>query len=214
MFAAIFTFSAAGSGVRLWLLQRSARPLREDAKHAAEERIAALRERIASAEARAAEANRAAAEANEKAEQERLARVKLEARLAPRAMSLAQHEVALHAALLPFAGTQFWVITQTAEDRDPGTEQMQFAALLSEVLVRAGWIKERYSEWTVSKTALPLFRRVSGRGVEVGYQNGDVGTLRAAAALASGLSAANVDSVATTPFTDILAGLVIDVGLR
>ena len=125
LLAAMFTISAAGAGVRLWLLQRTARPLREKARLAAEERIASLHQRVAEANkaaseaaARAAEANKSAAEANEKAEKERLARVKIEARMAPRRLSSEQHR-SLVARLNPFAGEHFWVITET-NDRDPG----------------------------------------------------------------------------------------------
>jgi hypothetical protein len=58
---------------------------------------------IASAEARIAEANRAAAEANATAETERLERLRLEARLAPRTLSPAQ-QASLSRSLAPLNG--------------------------------------------------------------------------------------------------------------
>lgn len=230
--AAICTAGAAGGGVRLWLLQRAARPLREAAKRASEERLAALKEETARLtndsrskevqieglktetaawSARIAEAEARAAAANEMAERERLARVKLEARLGPRRLTPDQQR-SLASGLKPFVGERFWVITET-NDRDPGSEQVRFSEQLSATLVAAGWTKEAYPGWTMTDAPLPIFRHVTTRGVEIGYPDGNAGALRAAQALASGLTAANVDN-AVVPFSDLRAGILINIGLR
>lgn len=204
----------------MWLLQRAARPLREAAKRASEERISTLNEETARLTAAAkgfesqiAEAKARAAEAEEKAEAERLARAKIEARMAPRRLSLEQVR-ALVAGLRQFAGERFWVVTQT-DDRDPGSEQMVFSSQLSAILIEAGWIKETYERgWKMTKAPLPLFRRVTARGVEVGYPEGSARAVKAAQEIAAGLTAANIDNATAVAFSDLLSGIVIDVGLR
>lgn len=152
-------------------------------------------------------ARKDAAEATEKAEREHLARVRIEARLAPRYLS-PEGRRSLVAVLKPFAGGRFWVVAET-NDYDKGSEQLRFAEQLSAVLVEAGWIKDG----AVTKTPLPIYRRVTSRGVEVGYSSGKASDLKVAQTLVAGLAAANIDSVPVA-FTDIETGLVINVGLR
>ena len=79
-------------------------------------------------------------------------------------------------------------------------------------MVEAGWIKDMYAQ-SITKAPLPIFRRVSTRGVEVGYPNGNADGLKIAESLASGLVAANIDCT-TVPFTDLSKGIVVNVGLR
>ena len=143
LFAAVFTFSAAGAGVRLWLLQGQARPLRENARRAAEERIASLHARIADANkasseaaARAAEANRAAAEANEKAEKERLARVKIEERMAPRRLTREQQK-RISESLKRYAGQKLNVFAYNSSPEAMSIANEVIAALTGS---GAGWV--------------------------------------------------------------------------
>ncbi len=67
--------------------------------------IAATSVRISDAEARVAEATARAAEANKKAEEERLERVKIQEKLAPRHLSAEQRQ-GIAVRLRPFAGTK------------------------------------------------------------------------------------------------------------
>jgi hypothetical protein len=120
-----------------------------------------------------AQAQAEAAEANEKAERESLARAKIEARLRPRTTSLQESKEQLREAIRPWRGANFWIIVQTGEDRDPGSEQLQFGSCLSDLLVSGGWAKADPSQWTLSKTPLPLMRRIAEHGIELGYPRTD-----------------------------------------
>jgi hypothetical protein len=92
----------------------------------AEEKVAGANERIANAELRAAEANRIA-------EGERLARVRIEERLAPR--SLTQAQIAgLTNRLKPYSGTPVDIL-QFGES----PEITNFRALIEQPLRAAGW---------------------------------------------------------------------------
>src|SRR5438132_5226744 len=75
----------------------------------------ALQQQIADADARAAEANALAAEANEKMEQQRLARVKLEQRMAPRTLTMSARDRIL-GKIKKFSGTKFDIAVQQEPD--------------------------------------------------------------------------------------------------
>lgn len=111
----------------------------------------------------------------------------------------------------PFVGQHFWLITETA-DYDQGSEQMRFSDQLSRILTAAGWIRDQYP-LADRKRPLPLYRRVTTSGVEIGYARGKSDQLNAAHALASGLTALHIDSTVSA-FSDVSTALVINVGLR
>ena len=93
----------------------------------------ALKRDLAAANIQAAQANERAAEANKKAEEERLARIKIEARIAPRTMTQAQqNEITDKLAHLP---KQTGIVRAA-----PSTpESEMFARVLSAPLNAAGW---------------------------------------------------------------------------
>lgn len=93
---------------------------------------ASIRSDTAKAMERAAHAEQQAAESNRIAEQERLARVKIEERLAPRRIGPKEHS-AFVAALEPFAGSTV-VITKLGD-----FEAARFGDDLVSVLKEAGW---------------------------------------------------------------------------
>lgn len=222
---AVGILGEVGFGLRHWALNRRLRALQQVEEMGHQTELARLatesakasrdaeeaRKDTAAWSARIAEAEARAAEANKKAEEERLARVRIEERLAPTRRLSPEQQQSLVGRLKSFAGERFWVITET-NDWDRGSEQVRFSEQLSATLVAAGWTQDsrRFSDQNVG---LPIFRRVTTRGVEIGYPNGSVDELRVAQALASGLAAANIDSV-IAPFTDVSAGIVINVGLR
>lgn len=109
-------------------------------------------ERIKATEKATADANARAAEANEKAEQERLARVQLEAKLAPRSISREQEE-RVQAEISRLAG-QYVTVTF---DNNP--EAAAFASQIESVLRSAGWVIAGFSP-TIPGTGLPIARGV------------------------------------------------------
>jgi hypothetical protein len=134
--AAIAGVVAATSAL---ISRQAARKASEITQHESRERLATLQresnERIAIAQRDAAEANLKAAEANEKAEGERLGRLKLEEKLAPRSLS-EQQMVILCDKLKPFAETS--VVIDKLLDR--GTDIGPLAHQLVAVLQTAGWV--------------------------------------------------------------------------
>jgi hypothetical protein len=84
-----------------------------------------------------ADTNERAAEANRIAEQERVARLKLEQSFAPRGLTIAQGN-ALIAALKSFADQKFMFATYP-DDR----EAVHFCEVINEVLQGAGWKMEK-----------------------------------------------------------------------
>jgi hypothetical protein len=100
----------------------------------ADQKIAEANERAGRAEQSAGEANERAAKANLLAEQERLARVKIEERLAWRRISPRQHDVFVEE-LKPFAGSLAVVSAFSNAD----IESKTFASDISQVLKDAGW---------------------------------------------------------------------------
>jgi hypothetical protein len=91
-----------------------------------------LRKQIAEAEARAAEANARAAEANEKMEQEKLARAKIEQRIAPRVLPIPARERIIKT-LKKFSGTTFDMAIQQEADSEA------LALVIDDILKSAGW---------------------------------------------------------------------------
>ena len=135
--------------------------------------------KVATAEARIAEANRAAAEANRVAEQERLARLQLEARLADRILTPEQ-QARLAAMLSPFAGTMVDVVV-FGDTAEIGI----ISGMILECLQKAGWVVH-------SAQALG---GVPVRGVVIGTRpNADVKTSRASNTLISGLQSMGITS--------------------
>jgi hypothetical protein len=91
-------------------------------------------ERIAAALKDAAEANKQAAEANAKAEKERLARLKIEQRLAPRSLSQ-NGATALYDKAKSFPGIWLTIIMIKDSNRDA----LPLARQITEALKPAGW---------------------------------------------------------------------------
>lgn len=90
--------------------------------------------KVANADARIAEANRVAAEANQIAESERLARVKIEERLAGWSLE-PEAQARLTDRLKPFAKTPFDLSVNPAEAR--------FMEILDGILTKAGWSRQQ-----------------------------------------------------------------------
>lgn len=91
-------------------------------------------ERIASNEAKTARAVAEAAKANQRAEEERLARVKIEERLAPRSLTAAQ-ETDLQNRLGKFAGTSLDILIYGGGSEDA----LPLAGMIASGLRAAGW---------------------------------------------------------------------------
>ncbi len=90
--------------------------------------------KVAAAEARIAEANRAAAEASAIAEKERLARLQLEARLAPRTLTSSQQSD-LTRSLAGLKGRGLDVLIYGGD----APEIIRFANLILKAIIEAGW---------------------------------------------------------------------------
>ncbi|MDT8836521.1 hypothetical protein ParKJ_03765 [Paraburkholderia fungorum] len=91
-------------------------------------------ERITSNEAKTAQAVAQAAQANQRAEEEKLARVKIEERLAPRSLTGAQ-ETNLQNQLSKFAGTSLDILIYGGGSEDA----LPFAGMIATTLNAAGW---------------------------------------------------------------------------
>lgn len=152
-------------------------------------------ERIAKSEEKIAEANRIAAEANEKAESERLARMKIEEKLAPRSLTLEQQTFLINK-LKPFAGTliNIFIHTEGTADIKPLSKQ------ISSILNAADWkllvLEAKYS-------AIPF------SGVIISTRNDpEKKFMPAAMALVEGLNsegiATNFRSISVTRNTQIV----------
>lgn len=109
-------------------------------EHFADERISANEAKTARAiadsdiaKAQAAEANARAAEANKKAEEERLARLKIEARLAPRTLTGTQQQAIIDK-IRPFAQQQFEFASYQEDQEVHG-----LVLTLIQTLLAAGW---------------------------------------------------------------------------
>jgi hypothetical protein len=142
IFGAIVVVGVAGEsyfGVRHWWNSRKLQAL-QNAENLVQqgeiERLrsesASIRSDTAKAIERAAHAEQQAAESNKIAEQERLARVKIEERLAPRRIGPKEH-AALVSALKPYRGA----VVEVTKLGD--LEAGQFADDIVSVLTEAGW---------------------------------------------------------------------------
>lgn len=99
----------------------------------ASERAARAEEHLGEANKRAAEAEREAAKSNETAEKERFARLQLEARLAPRSLSLAQQKD-VRERLKQFSGTRLDIFVYGDTN-----EMLSLGFTLSSIAGAAGW---------------------------------------------------------------------------
>src|SRR5262249_5020482 len=144
-------------------------------------------ERIAAANTQAAEANARAAEANEKAEQERLGRLKIEEKIAPRWLSTQQQQE-LGDRLSQFRGiaAQMWIFPAGTADTSP------LANLLAEIFKSAGWFPERAI--SVAGQANP--------GIRVSPRAGTDGVEPARALVEYLRDSAGIDAVMVDPFND------------
>jgi hypothetical protein len=135
-----------------------------------------------SAKAQIAEAQARAAEANQKAEEDRLARVKIEEYLAPRAILQDQGERIVEK-VKPFAGTPFDVAI------DPAVEAELPSTLINMLGLGAGWKWHKYPN---SNTVFPpgVGILVARRGLQIRYNRSRSDDFSApASALRAALSA-------------------------
>jgi hypothetical protein len=146
-----------------------------------DEDMASVQHDTAQANERAAQSNARAAEATQKAEEERLARVRLEAKLAPRSMT-EQERQELSDKLKPFSGTLvdiFVIPTAGTADTVP------LSRLIVSILGAAGW-------------QIRDLRTASGGqffpGFVVGKAAGNPSIDAAVDALVGGLNAVNIDA--------------------
>jgi hypothetical protein len=109
---------------------------------------------VANLNREAAEANERAAEANRLAEQERLARVELEARLAPRTLSVRQ-QARIHSELTKLAG-RYVTITFINDS----FEAAAFASQIRDVFNQAGWVITQFSAMTPGGNGLPIVKGI------------------------------------------------------
>jgi hypothetical protein len=146
IFGVIVAIGVAGESVyriRLWWNNRKLQAL----VLAESER---QRAQIASLSHDTAQANAHAADANKVAEQERLARLQLEQRLAPRTLTVTQG-VELVAALRKFTNQKYVFVTYQ-DDR----EAIGFAEQINAVLQAAGWQIERSKGFLAFRLELGL----------------------------------------------------------
>lgn len=141
IFGVIVVIGVAGEsifGIRHWWNSRKLQKLQQSESDALRVEIARL-------------ANDTA-QANERAEQERLARVQLEARLAPRSISREQQE-RIQAGISNLAG-QYVTVTF---DNNP--EAAAFATQIESILESAKWVIKGFAP-TIPGTGLPIARGV------------------------------------------------------
>jgi len=121
-----------------------------------------LRREIANTQERAASAEQRAAEANQKAEEEHLARVKIEAQLAPRSLNKAQREAILDK-LSAFKGSRINIFTFGETP-----EIIQLTSSLSTLLRAAGWNLEVWNAVGGGSVSgvLVLTRTASDKSIE------------------------------------------------
>jgi len=153
---AIGIMGEVGFGVRHWVLNRRLQAIqrvedfnqeqtiaglnkeagdaRKDAASAME-RAAKAEEHLGGARKDAAEATERAAEANKIAEGEKLARMKLEEKLAPRSLEQEQRQ-RIEAKLKPFPGTPYELGV------NPMPEAIRFLEVIDGVLRSSGWINK------------------------------------------------------------------------
>jgi hypothetical protein len=120
------------SGQKIAELNKQAEGLRSEAESARKD-IAAAQVEVAKASERAANAERETARLNKIAEEERLARVKIEDRLRPRRLSQQQRE-AIRGAVSAFRGTEVHLTTVVSD-----SDGSQYAKDFEDVLSQARW---------------------------------------------------------------------------
>jgi hypothetical protein len=126
-------------------------------------KAAQAEENLGTARKEAALANERAAEANKIAEGERLARLKIEERLAPRTLSVEQQK-RIESKLKPFAGTPYELAL------NPVPEATDLLAVIAPILRSAGWV---YKE-SAKKDFRFNFTLNDGTKVEQAYVSGIV----------------------------------------
>ncbi len=117
-------------------------------------RDAAQRSEIAELSRQTADSNAPAAEANRIAEQERLARVQLEAKLAPRSLSTEQ-QARIRSELTKLAGRSV-----TVTFINDNFEAAAFASQIRDVFSQAKWVITQFSQMTPGGNGLPIVRGV------------------------------------------------------
>jgi hypothetical protein len=127
------------------------------------ERAAKAEENLGNARKDAAEASERSAEANKIAEGERLERLKIQARLAPRTLSADQQQ-RIETRLKPFSGTPYELCV------DPVPEAINLLTIVDAILRSAGW-SNKESAKTELRSIITL---ASGSKVEQGYFAGVV----------------------------------------
>jgi hypothetical protein len=181
--AALFVVASWFTGTRLAALQDLEL---NRYKTEAGVQIAQAHESAAKANENAASANLKAAEANKLAESERLARLKIEEKLAWRRLDLnSKQALALRDKLLPFSGQQYSIGTY---NDDPECLQLQDS--INSVLHAAGWIYPN-PKWGMFATLV--------QGVVVRISpTANTTTKQAASALVSGLNEMGIVSKLTS----------------
>jgi hypothetical protein len=148
------------------------RPLEKIIDDARELKIAQLTQDAAQLSAESESARAAIAAANARAESERLERVKLEAKIAPRRLSSAQKELIASSLSNVQKPPTIAVVSRLldAEGRD-------FADDISAALEAAGWSTQRYLNWTMSNKGLFV---ATAEGTSVSLNDPSIDGLRRA----------------------------------
>jgi hypothetical protein len=202
-FAAVLGFLAALCVVTSWFTGTRLSYLQDQElnryKSDADVRISSANESAAKANQYAAEANARAAEANKLAESERLARLRIEEKLAWRRLDLnSKQAVSLREKLLPFSGQEYSMGTY---NDDPECIELQTA--INSVLVAAGW-KYPNPKWGMFAELV--------RGVVVRMSpNASPSAKHAATALVDGLNESSIVATLTTDKDAVGMGNVIQV---
>jgi len=153
----------------------------------AEEHLGAANERASQAYERAAQAEREAAKFNETAERERLARLKLEAALTPRSLSIEQHRDMV-AKLRGYSGQRLDIFIY-----GDATEIVRTANLIGGTVRDAGW---NVKLWATMSSGVAV------TGILVSTRAGSPATVEHAAnSLISALNSGGMSSTLFTPFT-------------
>jgi hypothetical protein len=168
-------------------LQRDGESLKKTANDA-EQKAEGFRLQIAQANERAANAEKEVARLNELAERERLARIKIEEKLAPRSLGQKQ-QGRIASELKTFAGQEFDVFTHRLDD----PEAVNFSVQLVDILRAAGWVRNGKGgqRWWMTE------------GVFVGVpKNASTRTTQAVGSLVSALSAEGILAANHNPYPE------------
>jgi hypothetical protein len=153
--------------------------------------------------------NERIAELQLQAEQERLARVQIEERMRHAdSRKLNEYEIAsLRAAVRPFSGQLFWIITQTNDHRSD-SEAILFAKQLESILTSEGWVSDD------GHLGGQRYRQIASSGVEVSSGAGEQAR-RAATAIEDALVSFHINMRPSAIYPNIALTLVlIDIGLN